>query len=219
MTDTNLPDVKTVRIALPPGVLKFPALLAPSAPPWSDKEKYQAKIVWPKDEIEAHPQWAELQKLILLYGADRLGLKHIGTRKDGTHYPKFDINGLIDGDESDKEYDKGTWGVRATANPQFPPLVLGPDGKAMKEDPDGLIFTGQIAQMVIGFYFYNNDYSGLSFNLLGVKIVGGGERGVQGLPLMSEDDMADALTSVPALGQDAPVKAALPEPSIDDLKF
>ena len=98
--------------------------------------------------------------------------------------------------------------MRASANADFPPTVLGPDGAPIPEDRRGeLVFPGANAAMIIGFYPYQKSgNAGVTFNLLAVKLLGGGQRlGGGGI---SATDAAAMFESVPALPAPEPGQGA-----------
>ena len=174
MANTKLPDVGSVRLVTPPGRLSYPNLIVPAENRFNQKMEYSTTLFFRKEGRKTE-QFKKLWKTTLIYAVNELGAKAVG-KKDDKPDPRFAHPGLIDGDKTDKENQRGLILIRAKASQDRPPRVLGPDGSELKADEQHLVYAGANAALLLGLYFWQfQSGMGVSFNLRGVKLLGGGD--------------------------------------------
>ena len=231
MTDAKLPDTNDIRLVTPPGVLSFPALLKPEENRFKKKMEYSTTLLIDKTEVAEDPGskalWANIWQTLYAHAVHNLGTQAVNRDGDKVS-PAFDHKGIVDGDDTDRAEQAGRYVLRAKAPEEMPPPILGLDNKPLTAEDSHLIFPGQRASMLIGIYFYSGEgyASGVSLNLYGVKILGGGEPLLSGGSAMTSDDVANAFDTenlLPAPEKAEPAKLAAPDPSgeefNDDIPF
>ena len=186
------PDIKELRLRSPVGRLLFCESLLEPKPRYnasdededaesSEEERlyYSTSLLVPKASCEGNEDWNKMWEAIRKYGVLKLKDADKAFKKNGE--PKFNINGLVDGDETSHDSNYDHWVFRFKSPEFLPPGILGEDGEALDEDGVHKMYWGAYACVLFGLYFYDppegqNYKSGCNFNLLAVKLLGGGQR-------------------------------------------
>lgn len=130
-------DRDRCRLVTPEFRLSYPHLFKPHAPKPSDKPKFSATMLYPKDRemmgidpISGEPR--SIKKAIA-------NAKRIAFGKDKADWPKGIVSPIIDGDDpkfADKEGYKGHWVVKAITNEDQPPVAVDQKMKAIIDPND-----------------------------------------------------------------------------------
>ncbi len=211
----------------PAGRLSWPFLEKPKAYGGEDKpERYSTTQLVPEKVWEgSHMQ--EVREQLQEFANRRWG------KPEGSKGAKFRLTGIKRPDlDSDDEIISTHWAIKASATPKFRPQLFDVDGNLvdpLEYEPgeiNRLFYPGANAVVRIRPYLFDGNREkgytqGISFNLIGVRVLGGGESflkvDVEAEKAKQAAETAAALGSIPAVitGGSKPVEEAKDVDAID----
>ncbi len=179
MTENKHANPYTYQVNTPVGRLSWPTLERPRPYGGDDKpERYSTTLLIP-DDVWGQSNMAEVRKQLTEFANKRWGKSEDGKNA------KFRLTGVKRPDlDSDDEVMSTHWAVKASSIPKFRPALFDVEGNEvdpLESDKIGkLFYPGANAVIRIRPYLFDGSkekgYSqGISFNLIGARVLGGGE--------------------------------------------
>jgi hypothetical protein len=142
------------------GRLSYPHLAEPWSKNETDKKKYSATVLCPKETHQAVKELikAEMDAMLIANKTPKLAPAH-----------KF----LKDGDQGSKTEEEGNWVIKASENPDKPPALRNRKGQLLTPTQAAAVFQpGVEVRILLKPWFQNNQHGKkINANLIGVQFV------------------------------------------------